>query len=359
MRHLPRRRTAWVALLTVAVVAGGGAAWLRLMPARATTPTPVAGATTGAAVSLAAVTPTPASGSLDPLSIAAMRARPYPASTLLTVRTDGDRGGYVNSVVSFHSDGLTEDALLSVPDGRRPAAGWPVIIINHGYIAPASYVTDDASYAQFIATYARAGYMVLKPDYRGHGQSQGVAEGAYLSPVYAYDLLNLISTVRADPRVDPSRIGLFGHSMGGAEVLRALVVSHDIRAAVFMAGVVGSFEDIFTWPHPVLPTDSAVPLQQGVAAAVVSARGTPATDPAFWASASAVNFVASTTAAIQVDQDVGDSQVPKAFSDHLVSALQAAGRSVEYLLYPGDDHQFTANRAAVLANTLRFFRIHL
>src|ERR1035437_9733722 len=139
--------------------------------------------------------PSALSVALDRVTIAAMRRRTYPASTLTPVRSDGDRGGYVNSVVSFQSDGITEYALQSLPHTRRPArgrpaAGWPVVILNRGCIDPATYRTDDASYAQFIAAFARAGYLVLKPDYRGHGQSQGVAEGAHLSPVYAYDLLN-------------------------------------------------------------------------------------------------------------------------------------------------------------------------
>jgi dipeptidyl aminopeptidase/acylaminoacyl peptidase len=297
----------------------------------------------------------------EPLTIAAMRARAYPASRLTTVRSDGDKGGYVNTVVSFVSDGLTEYSLLSVPDSRRPAAGWPVVIVSHGYIDPRTYVTDDSSYAQFIATLARAGYMVLKPDFRGHGKSQGVAEGGYLSPVYAYDLLNLISTVKADPRVDPTRIGLFGHSLGGYEALRAMVVSSDVRAVVFMSAVVGSLDDIFYHWSTVTPTPTAPPppVQQQVAQSLIARKGTPQTDPAFWSAASPINYVSDSTAAVQIDEDVDDSQVPKLFSDHLDAALQAAGKIVDYKQYPGDDHQFTRNRTAVLANMLTFYRAHL
>ncbi|MGH7721854.1 MAG: alpha/beta hydrolase family protein [Candidatus Dormibacteria bacterium] len=291
-----------------------------------------------------------------------MRARPYPASRLTTVRSDGDQGGYVNTVVSFVSDGLTEYSLLSVPDGRRPQAGWPVVIVSHGYIDPRTYRTDDGSYAQFIATFARAGYMVLKPDFRGHGRSQGVPEGGYLSPVYTYDLLNLISTVRLDPRVDRTRIGLFGHSLGGYEALRAMVISSDIRAVVFMSAVVGSLSDIFFNWSTVTPTPTAAPppVQQQVAQSLIAARGTPRTDPTFWNAASPINYVGSSSAAVQIDLDVSDSQVPRLFSDHLYAALRAAGSSlVDYRMYPGDDHQFTRNRAAVLANIMSFYRAHL
>jgi dipeptidyl aminopeptidase/acylaminoacyl peptidase len=308
-------------------------------------------------------TPFPTPGNqtpaLDRLTIAAMRARSYPASTLTTVRTLGNQGGYVNSIVSFVSDGLTEYSLMSVPSGPPPAHGWPVIIINHGYLDPATYRTDDGSYAQFIAAFARAGYVVLKPDYRGHGNSQGVAEGAHLSPVYAYDLLNLVSTVRADSRMDPGRVGLYGHSMGGHEVLRAMVVSRDIRAVVIMAGVVGSMDDIFfSWPHPT-QTFTPTAVQSQVAASAVTDYGTPKDNGSFWGQASAINYVADTTAAVQIDQDVADSDVPKVFADHLDSALTTAGKTVEYNLFPGDDHQFIRNRAAVLAAAVSFYRAHL
>jgi dipeptidyl aminopeptidase/acylaminoacyl peptidase len=318
----------------------------------------------GAALAHAPAAPASTAGArvpaLNPLSIAAMRDRAYPASALTQLRTDGDLGGYVNTVVSFVSDGLTEDALMSTPDRPRPAAGWPVIVICHGYIDPRTYRTDDASYAQFIAAFARAGYLVLKPDYRGHGHSQGVAEGGYLSPVYTYDVLNLVSALRADPRVDPSRIGLYGHSLGGYEALRAMVVSHDIRAVTFMAGVVGSLNDIFyEWPKPAQPTAPPPPVQQQVARSVIATNGTPHTQPDFWSSASPIDFVAGGTAAVQINMDVADSQVPKIFSDHLDAALVAAGRSVQYITYPGDDHQFSRNRAAVIANMLAFFRAHL
>ncbi len=323
---------------------------------------PAASRATTSTRATASATPDATTAQSQALTIPAMRARTYPASTLTPVRSDGDQGGYINSVVSLVSDGLTEYSLLSVPDSRRPAAGWPVVIVSHGYIDPRTYRTDDGSYAQFIAAFARAGYMVLKPDFRGHGTSQGVAEGGYLSPVYTYDLLNLVSTLETDPRVDRSRIGMFGHSLGGYEALRAVVVSPDIKAVVFMSAVVGSLNDIFFNWSTVTPTPTAPPppVQQQVAQSLIATKGTPQTNPSYWDRASPINYVKDSSAAVQIDEDVADSQVPKLFSDHLDAALLAAGTSyVDYRTYPGDDHQFTANRAAVLANIVAFYRAHL
>ena len=90
--------------------------------------------------------PNTASPALDRLTIAAMRARAYPASSFTLVRTDGDQGGYVNTVVSYQSDSLRVYALVATPDGARPAAGWPVIVLNHGYIDPSTYPRLPSSF---------------------------------------------------------------------------------------------------------------------------------------------------------------------------------------------------------------------
>lgn len=350
-------RRAPVAVAALLVIATAGFGIYRAAGGSRSAPSGAAHATPSASP---AVSWTPPVLPPDELTIASMRARSYPASALSTVRSDGDQGGYVNSVVSFVSDGLREDALLSLPDAQKPAAGWPVIVIAHGYVDPSAYVTDDSSYGAFIAAFARAGYMVVKPDYRGHGQSQGVASGGYLSPVYTYDLLNLVSTLRADSRVDPNRIGMFGHSLGGQEVLRTLVVSKEIRAAVLLAGVVGSMYDVFyNWPQTPQSYVTPVATQVQVENDVIATYGTPQGNPSFWDSVSAIDFASSVTAVVQVDVDDGDTAVPKLFSDHLAAALAASGKTVEYKHYPGDDHQFLRNRDAAVAATVAFYRVNL
>ncbi|GAC1371265.1 MAG: prolyl oligopeptidase family serine peptidase [Candidatus Saccharimonadales bacterium] len=299
---------------------------------------------------------------LDPLQIEAIRSRDYPASVITVTKDLGAQGGYHETVSSYMSDGLTEYALVSTPDGPKPAAGWPVVILAHGYINPAVYQTDGANYAGIISTLARAGYLVIKPDYRGHGQSQGQPMGGHYSPAYAYDILNLISAIKIYPAADPARIGLLGHSMGGHEALRTIVVSKDIKATVFMAGVVGSMNDLmYNWPHSPLLRDQPSALVQNARQGLLAKYGTPAANPAFWDSASAINYVSAISGPVQIHQSVGDSIVPKLFSDHLSQALTNAQKPVEYYVYAGDDHQLAASktRALIMQRILAFYRAHL
>ena len=105
--------------------------------------------------------------------------------------------------------------------------------------------------------------------------------------------------------------------------------------------MVGSFYDIFyNWPSAPDLTDQPLALTQGIRQNLINKYGDPKTDPNFWNSASAINYVANITGPVEVNQDVGDSVVPKIFADHLVAALQADHKSVEYYTYPGDDHNF-------------------
>lgn len=106
-----------------------------------------------------------------------------------------DKNNYHQYIGSYLSDGLKIYGLLTVPLENPPPGGWPTIIFNHGYIPLDQYVTTER-YQAYVNAFAQNNYVVFKPDYRGHGKSEGNPEGAYYSPVYTIDDLNAIMPVK-------------------------------------------------------------------------------------------------------------------------------------------------------------------
>lgn len=297
---------------------------------------------------------------LDPLTIEAIRARTYTASPITTEQQLGNQGGYSDAIISYKSDGYKIYALQSTPTGTPPAGGWPVIIFDHGYIPPTQYQTNDGAYRSFIAPLAQAGFMVIKIDYRGHGKSEGSPEGGHFSPAYAYDNLNLIASLKQYPGVNAGRIGLAGHSLGAHAALRTIVASKDIKATVLVAGVVASIYDIlYSWPTSPMALDQPMAQLNATKQALLTKYGDPKANPTFWNSVSAINYVDYISGKTQIHHAAGDSVVPLLFSQKLTTALQAANKPVEYYSYPGDDHQFSINRALFIQRMVAFYKANL
>ena len=291
---------------------------------------------------------------LYPMMIEALRQRAYPGSDLVVEQTLDPGPNYNRFIVSYLSDGLKLEALLTVPRGPKPATGWPVIIFNHGYIDP-KYYTPTGNYVAHVDILARAGYIVLKPDYRGHAKSQGEANGGYSSPDYIIDDLNALASIKRYADADPNRIGMFGHSMGGHVTLGAMVISHDIKAGVIWAGVVASYPDLLAdWFAT--PPATLSPGATNWRDMFVQQFGAPAANPDFWSSISPISYVKDLSGPLQLHHGTKDTDVPYQFSVNLDRAVQAAGKTVEFYTYPGADHNLlNADFNLAIYRTLQFF----
>ena len=113
-------------------------------------------------------------------------------------------------------DGVSLAATLYLPDGTRPASGWPAVMLFHGL---AGTRADMAPIAQGFLV--NQGYAVLAYDARGHGASGGLV--SLDGPRELTDLREAFQwfTSRAD--VSDTQIGAMGLSLGGGAVLRAAV----------------------------------------------------------------------------------------------------------------------------------------
>src|SRR3989440_5536755 len=306
----------------------------------------------------AAGRPSPTAGAaqpmLSPLAIDAMRQRDYPGSDLVVERTLAPGSNYRQYVASYQSDGLKIFALLTVPNGAKPASGWPVIVFNHGYIPPTVYRTTER-YIAYVDAFARNGYIVFKPDYRGFGSSQGTPVSAYYSPDDTVDVLNAVTTMQRYGNADPNRIGMWGHSMGGNITLRALVIDPRIKVAVIWAGVTATYYDmLYNW-HPPAADRPPPSFAGGARQKYLAKYGTPDQNKAFWDSISPMAYLADITAPIQIHHGTADVEVPLQFSQTLASDLKAAGKPVELYTYAGSDHNISQGFSQAMARSVAFF----
>jgi uncharacterized protein len=291
-----------------------------------------------------------------------MRLRDYPGSDIKIEETLTPAGSYNRYIASYKSDGLKIYALLFVPTGEKPQNGWPVIVLNHGYIIPGKY-TPDGNYIPHADAFAKNGYIVFKPNYRGQGKSEGDPTSTYYSPDYAIDDLNAISSIKKYPDVDSTKIGVFGHSMGGNITLRDIVVNRtDVKAAVIWGGVVGSYNDImFNWQNRVSykPDPLDLVLRNKNRDVLVGLYKTPAQNPDFWNSIDPTYFLADITTPVQIDVGLADNQVPPDFSKGLYEKLKTAEKTVEYYGYPGSNHDINQSFTLAMKRTIDFFNRYL
>ena len=303
-------------------------------------------------------TPTPTSTPLHPLTIERMRQETYPGSEITLEETLEAGANYDRYLASYLSEGNKIFALLTIPQGEKPAGGWPVIIFNHGYIPPAQYRTTER-YVAYVDSLARNGYIVFRSDYRGHGDSEGEAAGGYGSPAYTVDVLNAVSAMKNHPDADPNRIGMWGHSMGGHITLRSMVTTGDIKAGVIWAGVVASYPDLFArWRRPnndIFPTPDPNSRRGRWRQELFETYGSPEENPEFWAAISPNSYLNDTSGPIQLHHGTVDSSVPVEFSEQLQEQMQTAGRPVELYTYEGDNHNISENFSTAMQRTIQFF----
>lgn len=294
------------------------------------------------------------------MHILALRQTPYPGSEII-LESELERGAnYSRYYASYLSEGLKIYALLTIPDGEQPPGGWPAIVFNHGYIPPTQYRTTER-YIAYVDWLARSGYIVFRIDYRGHDRSEGEARGAYGDTGYTQDVLNAVASLQRFPQADPSRIGMWGHSMGGYLTLRAMVISPDIRAGVIWAGVVASYPDLLTrWrrgsgPTPTPPASSSRRWRLDWA----SLYGSPEENPDFWNGISSNTYLADLSGPLQLHHGTADESVPLEFSEILYQQLQQAGKLAEFYTYPDDNHNLSNFFSQAMTRTIGFFDQYL
>lgn len=288
-----------------------------------------------------------------PVSLPALMTASYNGQGFQVGRVLAETAAYTRYYITYESGEFTISGIMNVPRGTPPEDGWPILFLNHGYIDPAIY-TNGRGLKREQDYLASRGYAVIHSDYRNHAESEDDPENEMRFRLgYTEDIINAIHAVRDAklPYLDGERIGMLGHSMGGGVTLNVLVVAPDlVDAAVLFAPVSANYQRNYErWTR----SDS----EQGKR--IIARYGTPEESPEFWRGISAKNYFDRIRVPIQNHHGTADESVEIKWSDELNQWLSEAGKEHEYLVYPGEPHEFAVAWPTVMRRTLDFFDQHV
>jgi dipeptidyl aminopeptidase/acylaminoacyl peptidase len=288
------------------------------------TPTPTATPTsTPTATPTQSPTPDPYAG----LTIADLAARAYGGGELQVEEVLAVTAAFTRTLIAYPSEGLTIYGFMNVPQGEGP---FPVVLALHGYIDSDIYTTVAYS-TRYADSLARAGYLVIHPNLRNFPPSDEGPDPFRVGT--AIDTMNLMALVREHggqpgplEKADPSRIGLWGHSMGGGIALRVITVDPSVPAAVLYGSMSGdertNYERILYWSGGERGEEELA---------------TPDED---LARISPIYHLERIEAAVSIHHSDTDEVVPLAWSLDLCERLEDLEKTVECFTYSGLPHTF-------------------
>ena len=133
--------------------------------------------------------------------------------------------------VTIPSDGLKLSGVLQVPEQRAANERRPAIIVLHGFGSN----KEDGMVMLASRLFERLGYVVLRFDMRGCGQSEGQRARVICLEQVA-DTRNAISFLQTRPEVQPDAIAVMGHSFGAAVAVYTAGVDERVAACISSGG---------------------------------------------------------------------------------------------------------------------------
>lgn len=254
--------------------------------------------------------------------------------------------GKVSEFTYEASDGLEIRGILTLPPGREPV-GLPAIILPHG--GPAAH--DRLAFDWWAQAFAARGYAVLQPNFRGStgrgAAFQEAGDGEWGARMQS-DKSDGLRALAEAGIVDPARACIVGASYGGYAALAGVTIEQGVyRCAVSVNGV----SDL-----------KAITLAERTGARDIFRR---AIDRQFGA-ATDLEAISPARLAKRADAPVllihgrDDTVVPFAQSALMADELKDAGKPVEFVELPGEDHWLStaATRKAMLDAAVAFVEKH-
>ncbi len=223
-------------------------------------------------------------------------------------------------------DGTTVGGVLVKPVGYRPGQRYPLMVAIHGGPASADILSFNGGYGSQV--YAGAGYVVLRPNYRGstnygHKLKTDIV-GNYMAPGYD-DIMAGVDYLIAQGIADPDRMGALGWSAGGH--WSNWILTHTDRFKAISTGA-GTANWISMYAQSDVQRNRQFYLGNKL----------PYDDfDAYWVQ-SPLKYIKNAKTPTMIHVVEGDPRVPSPQSIELHMALKQLGVPTELFMYPGNTH---------------------
>jgi len=245
--------------------------------------------------------------------------------------------------------------LANIP---KKSGNYPVIVMLRGFV-PDNIYAPGVGTQPMAGVLAKNGYITLAPDFLGYGQSASPSSDPFENRFQTYTttltLLSSLATLNSGLNAsysgqitaDLSKVGIWGHSNGGHIALSVLAISDVTYPTVLWAPVSTSF------PYSILFYTDEVDDQGKALRKTLAGFETNYNTDLF----SPPNYYNWIKAPLEINQGTADEEVPYWWSDNLVAVLKKDNLTVNYLTYPGADHNLlpTSSWSQAALNTLDFY----
>jgi dipeptidyl aminopeptidase/acylaminoacyl peptidase len=247
------------------------------------------------------------------------------------------------------ADGRKIPAFLTLPNGR-PAKNLPLIVLPHG--GPSEM--DEPGFDWPAQALASRGYAVLQPQFRGsdgYGWAFMAAGFGEWGRKMQTDLSDGVRALGHAGIIDPKRVCIVGGSYGGYAALAGAAIDTGVyRCAVSFAGVADLRKFLARRQEG---AGSAYTPQMRYWDRYMGTKNPQ--DPSLDA-ISPIKHLDKVTIPVLLIHGKDDTVVPFEQSQMMADALKAAGKPVEFVVLPGEDHWLSRSetRLQMLQATVKF-----
>lgn len=161
--------------------------------------------------------------------------------------------------ITFANERQQLVGILHVPDGLERGKKAPGIVMFHGFTG--NKTEDHRLFVHVARALCGSGFVVLRFDFRGSGDSDGEFENMTI-PGEVNDAKKALTLMAQQEVVDKERIGVIGLSMGGR--VAAIVTSQDkrVRYVVLYSAALSGLKERF---HTMIGEEAVERLDSGEA----------------------------------------------------------------------------------------------